>query len=332
MIMPPASKPPSLWVTLMAHVIAALVVIGGVHTLMQWQMGAQGAGVQQAIQKLNDSRPDWILLGNSLAKSNLEAQTIGTRFRNKTVRFSQGGMYSAYWYLAVKNIITRLEKKPSLIMIIFRDTDLTEPTYGIEQYRETIINSYSLPEEPTLEEKVWIPGLGMVQNFAYQHFSFVRHRELIKSEAYNLAKKQALVLARHFQKKLDANFNKILNGKPRDPLNGVISERLPTSSFEEQLNASLLPEMLELLQRENITPVFIRSKNRIYLTEKQPREIEDYTQALRTYLQKNGAYLLDYSHSEDIKKIHFLGDDHFNEKGRILLTEMLIKDLRTILR
>lgn len=289
----------------------------------------QGTRLKSDLVKMNQEKADWILVGNSLARSNVDVEMISAKFKNKTSRFFEEGLYSAHWYLSVKNIVSKLDKKPSLVMIIFRDRDLTEPLYGITNNRETHLNAVSEKNEEVLDEKVWRPSQGMLQNYLYHALPFVYARQSVRLSIYTRSKEIGSMATLALIQKTDDDIGEMLETAMTPVLDG--SGELPSElPFEEQVERSLLPDILDLLHAQKITPVFIRSKNEKYVSAQQSESMAAYMRELEKYLKQNDAYLFDYHDMPAIKASDFAGRDHLNPKGKKIFTEMLIKDLKKI--
>jgi hypothetical protein len=140
------------WLALHAAFALACVVLVGVvgATLAR---DRQGIGDPTLREALAAAQPDVVLLGNSMLKDGVNATLLDELLAGaaspppRTLKHALGGVYTAYWYLYLKNCALPAGP-PELVVIPFRDPLLTFATFRIEgSYAETIAR-VSLPEEP----------------------------------------------------------------------------------------------------------------------------------------------------------------------------------------
>lgn len=326
----PAEKPLSWPRFALANVLIAAAVFGGAGLWMRYEK-IPTSPVGYYREKYNRDKPNWVILGNSLAGSNIDTEYLKAKFKNKIENFKRDGSYSAFWYIALKNVFMELGQKPKVVMVVFRDTDLTDPTYGLEGFRETHILALSEGKEETLDRKVWEPYMGKFGNFLFQHLAFVRNREEIKALVYPQVKRMTSALLGRPLDAVTEQANKVLNEPGRSALSTANPDaRLTRETFGERLGKSLLPDMVAMAKKEKIILVMVRAKDRVYLTKPESERMKEYTRQLRAYLEGNGAYFFDYSAAKDVQEKHFASDDHLNEQGKKIFTETLYKDLLKI--
>lgn len=276
--------------------------------------------------KYNRESPQWVVLGNSISKSNIDIEVLGKAFDKKVAMFRRDGSHSALWYISIANVFAKIKKKPELFILPFRETDLTDPLYGLSGFRETDLIALSEKQEPLLTEKIWEPSMGKLGNFLFQNIPFIHSRQEIKSMIYPHAKDIAVSLFSEHEN-FSRDINRIMNvlGKPADILNE--QKRFGEGSFEDKLKKSLLPDIVDAVQKNNISLVLIRVKKKSHIVEPESMEMKQYMSDLRDYLESNGIIFLDYTQLDDIHKEHFASGDHLNEQGKKIFTEHLIQDL-----
>ena len=75
--------------------------------------------------RLAAEKPDWLLIGNSMANSRANQGILSRLSGMKAVKLTEGGSQSAIWFLFLKQIVQVSGVKPKWITIFFRETDLT---------------------------------------------------------------------------------------------------------------------------------------------------------------------------------------------------------------
>ncbi len=311
---------------LLLHAIIGSIAVGGVNTLISTHK-LSDSELAYYRGKYDREIPQWVILGNSISKSNIDMETLGNELGKKVAMFRRDGSHSALWYIAMANVFAKVKKKPEVFILPFRETDLTDPLYGLSGFRETDLIALSEKDEPLLKEKVWEPSMGKLGNFLFQNIPFIHSRQEIKSMIYPKTKNIAVGLFGK-NENFSRDINRIMNvlGKPADILNE--KKRFGKGSFEEKLANSLLPDIVEIVKKYNINLVLIRVKKKSHIVEPESVEMRKYMADLRDYLESNGVVLLDYTELDDIHKEHFASGDHLNEEGKRIFTEHLIQDLR----
>ena len=104
------------------------------------------------IPSLARSRPDWILMGNSMLNSRIDNEPLADISGLKVRKVSKGGSQSALWFLFLKNVVIASKAKPAIVTIFFRDTDLTWPEFRIRGLNEELIATLRGPEQPEWQE------------------------------------------------------------------------------------------------------------------------------------------------------------------------------------
>lgn len=318
--------------TMAMHVAIAALLVGGTDALIE-KYAPVHSDLPPAQEWFNHQKADYIVLGNSIARSNVNTATLNERFEGDFVMYNRDGSYSAFWYLAVKNLFMQLKTKPKAILIIFRETDLTDPTYGVQGYRESDLVKMSVENEPVLTEKVWKPVMGGAGNMLFQNVPFIHGREAVKAKIYPTAKAMTMLLFDRQDGDIGVTINKMMNALIRPAARGEDpGEGSDRKDFDSRLDASLLPDIIEVAKRNDVTLVMVRAKKKAYVSKPQSAEMAAYMEHLKAYLEKNGAFLIDYGGLANLTEKDFTDGDHLNERGKVVFTDALSYDLLGILR
>ena len=293
------------------------------------------------VRKLNHRQPELILIGNSMLGEGVDERQLESLLHTPAAAVWNGGVGSAWWYLAVKNIIPQLKKKPALVGIVFRDNHLTLPAMRVTGKHKPLIDSLASEDEELLDHLAY---LGQENFFSLQLKKYIplfNKREYYKQSLDSALKGIASSLLRvPGTKAVDQAAASIFASGRMIPtlLNQrqLDDERQQDSAKEDmtfQPEKTFLKPIIELCREQDIQPVFIRVKRRRDLEPgKQPAELLAYMDKLAKYLQTNKVHLLDYTGHAAIRAEHFGEGDHLNrQSGRQLFTALLAADSQTML-
>lgn len=113
-------------------------------------MRASG-GVQDAASghaKLRADRPEWVLVGNSMLNSRVDAAYLEQISGHQLYKLSFSATKSAMWYLMIRTIVVPSGVKPKVVTLFFRDRDLARPALRARDNHEMIerLKGRELPE------------------------------------------------------------------------------------------------------------------------------------------------------------------------------------------
>jgi hypothetical protein len=88
------------------------------------------------IDELSRLKPGFVVIGDSMAGTRIDDRRLGARAGRPVALLLQPGSGSAYWYLALKNWVIASGAKPRVVFMFFRDTNLTDVLFRLdEQFR-----------------------------------------------------------------------------------------------------------------------------------------------------------------------------------------------------
>ena len=82
------------------------------------------------LRRLN---PGYVVIGDSMAGSRIDERRLGELSGRPVAPLLQPGSGSAFWYLALKNRVIASGIKPRAVFIFFRDTNLTDVMFRLDQ-------------------------------------------------------------------------------------------------------------------------------------------------------------------------------------------------------
>lgn len=310
---------------LIKHIFCALLVLGAIGwlTVFKHREGADIAGKRHALVA---ERPETVLIGNSVLKAGIDEVRLSAMTGSSTLKATSNGSASAWWYLYVRNVICASEHKPKRVLIFYRDGFLTEPTFRTTGRYRTPLRRLSTDSDPLLWEKAYggHPDRPWIWGPAEAKARFERRLMKIAADLVGVNKTVAeTALAKAFDGSLMRQ-----DVLTRQQLAEEVVADEGFADFEAQLEQSLLPAILDMLDAAGIDAVFVRNKRRRDVDpDAEPTHIKRYTDSLAAYLQRRGAQLIDMTHESAVQLEHYGPGDHLNAKGKQVLTHALAERL-----
>jgi len=119
---------------------------------------------------------DAVLIGNSVLQKGVNVSQLCELTGKDITRVWSGGSASAWWYLAVKNVVLQADPKPGTAVIVFRDEYLTRPDYRVDGGYGDALQLLSAGYEPEVEKLAHGRGGGRLKRWLKRHWRLCRHR------------------------------------------------------------------------------------------------------------------------------------------------------------
>ena len=250
------------------------------------------------------------------------------------------GAQSAWWYLALKNVIAETPIKPKVVAMFFRDTDLTEPSYRVTDKFRFNIDDMAGTYEPVLDKLAYLNNLNAPRYILFKYCPVYRAREDIKQK-FETSVKDSFVadlsglktgqvdnaIERVFA---DENMNQDLLTQYQISTEAV--KEKASFNFSQQLEKSFLPHIIQQAEDNSIKLVFVRFKKRRDLHPGQePAELVRYIKELNEYLTSRGITLIDFSHDPRVNPEFYAEGDHLTLSGSHRFTEILVQSMKPII-
>ena len=289
---------------------------------------------EQPLRALEKARPEGVLVGDSMLGTRIDPQVLKSVAGEKWEVLAQPGSSSAMWYLMLKNLIAVQSPPPRMVIFFFRDRQLTHPTHRTEgSYRKTI-ESYMRGPEPLLEEVLQTnarlhqpPRLNRFSSWAYP---VQRRREEWQRRVQSWAL-DAVAGSREYagirtaaQEIFSAKNLRADQQQDEAEEGGRTGLDADDHDFTAAVDLSFLPRMLEIARAKDIRLVFFRVKRR---PDAPGVPIENltgpaYHAALRAYLERAGATLIDETRDADVTIDFYGSGDHVKPEMEKRYTEM----------
>ncbi len=275
---------------------------------------------------------DIIFLGNSVLRDAINMELFQKITEMKAHKLNQGGSYTTWWYLAIKNYIVKLKNKPKYLAINFRETYLTDPKIFVESVFRKNINTLRNTEEPLVDQLTYGNSQAYIDSLLRKYWvpygqSFrakTRFKESIKrlnDKIFSLSPNTTKYAINNLF--IAENMNKSFLNKKTELLLPQNSEA--RKDFKNRCQKSYLPHIIKLCEDAGINLIFVRNK-----TMKQAAGQLD-SDSTREYFSNFRQYIAGFSHVhffdlselKEIKLKHFPYDDHINPEGSKILTKDL---------
>jgi hypothetical protein len=286
--------------------------------------------------RLKKLRPDLVLLGNSMVNSRFRESELAQWLAPKRVAvIGVGGSKSAYWYLALKNVILPVTR-PKEILLFYRRRELTSPrerAVGPEHHR---LDKVTPRDDPFVEEKLAPPWKQPVSRLGWMLGRLApvgRLHAMVSPGLDDFASATAGTLSgaserETSQRALSRVFD-VDKLRPSDLEPGLTTQEKET--FEEALPRSFLPAIIELVRGAGVKLTFVRVRTRENaLGQPSRRRKGGYEDMLDRYVRQQGAEHLDLS-GDEWETISLYGEgDHIAPRHRRRYTRLFVEHHREV--
>ena len=292
---------------------------------------------------ISKQRPDIVLIGDSVLYYGVDELNLAKRLNTQTYKIGIRGSASAVWYLTLKNIILNSTYRPKYVIIVFHDTILTRPSFHTTGHYFELLDDFAGQNEPLVTELAFINHMTPAEKIAEQYFPLYSMRWEIRTRLdERLRYSAASALLNCHQPCADDALNSIFGKQGVDvvALNRAVEDSqqgLYTSTamdFKNQINKSFLPATIRLAQENNIALIFVRTKTLTYPEyASEPAALRAYIEALKIYLsQQNNVSFLDFAHNKRIENAYFSDLLHFKSEGKVVFTQILADELKSLIK
>lgn len=286
------------------------------------------------VQRIRRRAPSFVVLGNSMVDTRFDETELNRLLDPERVSvIGVGGSKTAHWYLTLKNVVLPAVK-PQRVLLFFRRRELTGPRDKATGAWASTLDRFRLDEEPVVDAKL-APGTGEpIERLGYELARLVPFSRLhaladpyVEGWARGLTGTARGRARRRSQRALDDVFGV---DKLRNATFEPAAEPHEQRSFEELVERSFLPDIVELLARAHVPLTLVRVRIRAYADgEGHP---SGYDRELDRYLKQRHIDLVDLSHEEWEKADMYGEGDHIAPAYKTLYTRLFVKNLRKVFR
>lgn len=289
---------------------------------------------------IDASQPPIVLLGDSMVEENVDVDALAGALGRDVYRIGYPGSSSALWYLSIKNNIAAAERPPQTLVILFRDSVLTTPSYRVGGKFDSALDTLAGANEETFLQRAYLNRMNPLERFARQALPLYvvgpRVHTAIEDPVRILPARALLGCGNRCVD--DAflhtfNFRTIAPPAANDPIAQEESILYSARSldFSAQVDSSFLPEIIRICRERNIQLIFVRGKTISFIDLPKPRGLDEYILNLQTYLTTNGASFADLEADARLGTSDYIDRFHVQPEARGAYTQMLAEALLPLL-
>jgi hypothetical protein len=288
------------------------------------------------VEHLRGVQPRVVFIGDSMLGCRINPEHLTRSLGYPVWWVMQPGTGSAYWFLALKNVVLGAGVTPKVAVVFFRDFNLTDVLFRLDEQFRWSVDRLARPSEPELDAAVARRLEGPW---------YVVPKTLDGLYRYRAVRDAADVAARTWpgraiagrgadgvQAHLNAAFalDKLRPALAADMASG--EDEL--GDFDRMLPRSILPEMIALAREHGVRLCFVRVQRRPQPDGAMPQSevMREYVADLRRYLEANGAVFRDDTGDPDYPLAWYTDGDHTAFRYRERYTDLFVQKLPDLFR
>jgi hypothetical protein len=279
-------------------------------------------------------RPEFVFIGDSMLGSRIDPAHMRRVVNRQTWWVMLPGTGSAYWYLAFKNHVLGAGVTPKAVIVFFRDDNLTDVMFRLDEAFRWSLDSVAGSEEPELNAAIarrrqggWAPVHAAVER--------VYHAAPIAARADDWMGRwpaEAVAGTRRL-----ARFEKEMNDlfafeKLRPMADADMAAGRSQADFAAALPGSILPEFIRLAKANSVRLAFVRVQRRPRPDgpPTQTPALVRYVADLQQYLESEGTLFIDDTGNPEFTLDWYKDGDHMLGSRRRDYTDRFAKTAATL--
>lgn len=288
------------------------------------------------IPELVRLNPGYVVIGDSMAGTRIDEARLGELAGRPVAPLLQPGSGSAFWYLALRNWVIASGIRPRVVFIFFRDTNLTNVLFRLDEQFRWSVDMVAGDREPELDAVLAARIQGpkyFVHRAAERIYQGERARAWAEPALVAWPARVLLPSRRRraeFLAGMNARFG-LEHLRPMEAADVPVSDE-EGADFDHYVDRSVLPLMLRDARAAGITLCFVRVQRRP-VGGKPPVQ----SPAMRRYIDKLGAYVHsqgglfhDDTGDPELTLDMYEDGDHLDRSARRRYTEILFDRLRPL--
>ena len=285
------------------------------------------------IPDLQRLQPGYVVIGDSMAGTRLDERRLVELTGTQVAPLLQAGSGSAFWYLALKNWVIASGIRPRMVLIFFRDTNLTDVMFRLDQQFRWALDLAALDREDELNAVV-ARRLGLLyraHRFVDRVVGTEQARQRVEP-AVTSWPVTVLTSSRRPQSEFVTQMNERFGLDHLRKMEAADIQAGEDASFDfaRDVDDSVLPLMLRDASRAGLTICFVRVQRRptAHRPPAQSPALRRYVDALRAYVTTEGALFHDDTGDPALTIDMYEDGDHLARHARRRYTENLYNRLR----
>jgi hypothetical protein len=294
---------------------------------------------KQYLREGEQIQPEIILLGDSILTKDVDLGIFQERIGKTAYKVDIPGSSSAVWYLVLKSNLVEVEPAPQVLVILFRDTILTAPTFRTTGPYFDLIDKFASPNDALVLQRAYLAQLSPLQVGLERYFPLYTYREELRDRLD--------AGLRHLLPRQIGCDNECADDAMTNVLGDMRAEVFAASilqaeaaiytpdhlDFSSQVENSFLPEIIRLAQERGIRLVFVRAPTNIFPDPAdEPPALGLYLSDLKDYLAARDIPMLDLARVDGIGPAQFTDPHHMSLEGKAIFTPVFAEALKKILK
>jgi hypothetical protein len=282
--------------------------------------------------------PGYVIIGDSMAGTRIDPRRLTELAGRSIAPLLHPGAGPAWWYLVLKNWVIASRVQPRCVFIFFRDTNLTNVMFRLDEQYRWMIDFVAQDREDELNAVIasrtegrWFRLAGAVEDLygarparRWMEPALTRSvgRTLIPSRRQHTA----------FMASMNARFS-LDHLRPMEAAD-IQSAEERDADFGRYVGRSVLPLMLRDAKAAGLTLCFVRVQRRPEggRPPYQSRALRRYVADLRAYIESHGAILHDDTGDSALTLDMYADGDHLAGTARRLYTEIFFERLKPLFK
>ena len=286
------------------------------------------------IRQLRQLNPGAVVIGDSMAGTRINERLLGQLSGVTVAPLLQAGSGSAFWYLALKNWVLASGIKPRVVFIFFRDTNLTDVMFRLDESFRWSLDMVAGDREEELDRIVRAAMSGpfyAAHNAAERTYGIEAARRSLEPL---LSKAPARWVAGPGQADLLAQANERFGLDHMRVMEAADMAAGEDTDFHGAVGRSVLPLMLREARRGGFKLCLVRVQRRPVggRPPVQSPALRRYISDLRVYLQQHGAVLHDDTGDPGLTLDMYEDGDHIASAARDRYTRLFYSRVRLLFR
>ncbi len=317
------------------------------------QSAPQGGRLPIFRKEVGARQPEIVFIGNSILLDSTDENVFTELTGRKALIVGFSGSASAWWYLALKNVLLdpetrRLsggESRPRLVVVFFRDYGLTDPGFRVTGEYQGGIDGMSTAQEPVLDALAYQGTMSRMDYLLFRRCRLYQRRQNVRQALNSHIRDDVVPFLTGTAGSADEAIARVFTDENLDTELLTIRQLAATSKqaeeagdFETQLGRSFLPHMIRLARENGVQIAFVRMKRRRdTMPNGEPPALQKYIRDLQAYLTENQAPFLDFTSEPRITLDLYGAGDHLRRTSAVrrhftsLLAERLAPTLAAAL-
>jgi hypothetical protein len=285
------------------------------------------------IPDLQRLQPGYVVIGDSMAGTRVDERRLIELTGVQVAPLLQPGSGSAFWYLALKNWVIASGIRPRMILVFFRDANLTDVMFRLDDQFRWSLDYAALDREDALDAVV-ARRLGPLHRLRRAVEGVTRAEEVRRDVEPAIAAwpVERIMSSRRRQAEFMTGMNERLG---LDHLRTMEAADIQSGDdgpfdFAGDVDDSVLPLMLEDARKAGLTICFVRVQRRPSANRPPPQSpaLRRYVDDLRAYVTARGAIFHDDTGDPALTLDLYEDGDHLARRARRFYTENLYNRLR----